>query len=430
MEAVPAAKPQCGGGGANKDDYDLPLHVAALFLVLLFSIFGAGFPVVAKRVSWMKIPPKIFFFCKHFGTGVLIATAFVHLIPTAFQSLNDPCLPDLLIVQYPAMPGVIMMAALFALFVIEMVLKSKTGGHSHGGPTGQGLDGHSHGHPHGQGLAAKGASPGVATPPRYQNEQKWSDDEYPDEKDLAETYEPEPDYHPALRRSDTDYGSQSEMPPWFQVFFAQYVRQREEMKNMIMSYSPRRVPIPPQLPPNTDPETALMAVEPVIDEATFKKMSLNITLLEGGILFHSIFVGMTISITTDGFIILLIAILFHQFFEGLGLGSRIAAVPYPKGTARPWILVVAFGTTAPIGQAIGLIARNSYDPQSAFALIIVGVFNAISSGLLIFAATVDLLAEDFLSDEAQLLMTKKMKIWAFTFVLMGAAGMSIVGAFA
>jgi hypothetical protein len=27
----------------------------------------------------MKIPPKIFFFCKHFGTGVLIATAFVHV---------------------------------------------------------------------------------------------------------------------------------------------------------------------------------------------------------------------------------------------------------------------------------------------------------------------------------------------------------------
>ncbi|KAK0123716.1 hypothetical protein ONS95_008725 [Cadophora gregata] len=132
MEAEPAAKPQCGGGQANADDYDLPLHVAALFLVLLFSIFGAGFPVVAKRVSWMKIPPKLFFFCKHFGTGVLIATAFVHLLPTAFQSLNNPCLPDLFVVQYPAMPGVIMMASLFALFVIEMILKSKTGGHSHG----------------------------------------------------------------------------------------------------------------------------------------------------------------------------------------------------------------------------------------------------------------------------------------------------------
>lgn len=144
---------------------------------------------------------------------------------------------------------------------------------------------------------------------------------------------------------------------------------------MISTLRPK-APLPlPQIA-QPDPENAMVMAEPFIDEATFKKMSMNITLLEGGILFHSIFVGMTISITTDGFIILVIAILFHQFFEGLGLGSRIAAVPYPKGAARPWILVVAFGTTAPIGQAIGLIARNSYDPDSAFALIIVGVFNA------------------------------------------------------
>jgi hypothetical protein len=48
-------------------------------IVFFASIFGAGFPVVAKKVKWMKIPPKVFFFCKHFGTGVLIATAFVHV---------------------------------------------------------------------------------------------------------------------------------------------------------------------------------------------------------------------------------------------------------------------------------------------------------------------------------------------------------------
>jgi solute carrier family 39 (zinc transporter), member 1/2/3 len=133
------------------------------------------------------------------------------------------------------------------------------------------------------------------------------------------------------------------------------------------------------------------------------RSKVNITLLEGGILFHSVFVGMTVSITIDGFVVLLIAILFHQMFEGLGLGSRIAAVPYPKGsgeykinllvlhtlasslsfaynpvhsTVRPWLLVLAFGTTAPIGQAIGLATRSSYDPNSAFGLIIVGVFNA------------------------------------------------------
>lgn len=148
---------------------------------------------------------------------------------------------------------------------------------------------------------------------------------------------------------------------------------------MITTVASRAIPPPPQVTyeePKSSSD-ALVLSDPEIDEATYRKMSLNITLLEGGILFHSIFVGMTISITTDGFIVLLIAILFHQFFEGLGLGSRIAAVPYPKGTARPWILVVAFGTTAPIGQAIGLITRNSYDPNSAFALILVGAFNAL-----------------------------------------------------
>jgi Trk-type K+ transport system membrane component len=76
-------KPVCG---SDKDgaEYDFPLHVAAVFIVFFASIGGCGFPVVAKKVRWMKIPPKIFFFCKHFGTGVLIATAFVHVSTALF----------------------------------------------------------------------------------------------------------------------------------------------------------------------------------------------------------------------------------------------------------------------------------------------------------------------------------------------------------
>lgn len=224
------------------------------------------------------------------------------------------------------------------------------------------------------------------------------------------------------------YNNMSDMPPWFQVFYAQYVRQREELKAAIMSLTPP--PVSETSSFDDSSSVNLADPEASVDAMTLKRMNLNITLLEGGILFHSIFVGMTISITTDGFLVLLIAILFHQFFEGLGLGSRIAEVPYPKKAIRPWVLVVAFGTTCPIGQAIGLMTRNSYDPNSAFALILVGAFNAFSSGLLVYAALVDLLAEDFLSEEAQHLMTKKNKIVAFCYVLLGAAGMSVVGAFA
>lgn len=42
-----------------------------------------------------------------------------------------------------------------------------------------------------------------------------------------------------------------------------------------------------------------------------------------------------------------------------------------------------------------------------------------SSGLLLYAATVDLLAEDFLSHEASLTMTKKDKMQGFLWVLLG-----------
>lgn len=223
----------------------------------------------------------------------------------------------------------------------------------------------------------------------------------------------------------------AEMPMWFVAFYEQYIRQRNDMLDIIKRFGPSL--------PSYRSQESILEKSPVettelaeaqdfgvvdlehgkVDPMVLKKMSMEITLLEGGILFHSVFVGMTVSITTEGFVVLLVAILFHQTFEGLGLGSRIAAVPYPKGSWKPWILVFAFGTTAPIGQAIGLITRNTYDPNSAFALILVGFFNAFSSGLLIYAGLVDLLHADFLSEEADRLLTNKKKMLAFSFVLMG-----------
>ncbi len=75
------------------------------------------------------------------------------LLPTAFGNLLDPCLPDLFTTNYRPMAGVIMMASMFTLFVIEMWLNSKMGGHSH-----------SHGGP--MGLDSASATRGMTPPPR------------------------------------------------------------------------------------------------------------------------------------------------------------------------------------------------------------------------------------------------------------------------
>ena len=93
-------------------------------------------------------------------------------------------------------------------------------------------------------------------------------------------------------------------------------------------------------------------------------------------------------------------------------------------------MALAYGTTTPIGQAIGLLTRNMYDPQSQTGLLMVGIMNAISSGLLLFAGLVELLAEDFLSDESYVVLKGKGRVQAGIAVVAGAAGMAAVGAWA
>jgi len=170
------------------------------------------------------------------------------------------------------------------------------------------------------------------------------------------------------------------------------------------------------------------ALSPGVEQ---KRLMIQCMLLEAGILFHSVFIGMAISVATGTpFIVFLIAISFHQSFEGLALGSRIAAINFPRSSLKPWLMVLAYGTTTPIGQAIGLLVQSSYDPHSETGLLMVGIMNAISSGLLLFAGLVQLLAEDFLSDKSYDILKGQRRWHAFMAVIGGATLMALVGAWA
>lgn len=84
----------------------------------------------------------------------------------------------------------------------------------------------------------------------------------------------------------------------------------------------------------------------------------------------------------------------------------------------------------PIGQAIGLATHTLYSPDSEVGLLVVGVMNAISAGLLIFASLVELMSEDFLSDESWRILHGRRRVYACILVFLGAFCMSIVGAWA
>lgn len=165
-----------------------------------------------------------------------------------------------------------------------------------------------------------------------------------------------------------------------------------------------------------------------------QKMFLQCLLLEAGILFHSIFIGMAVSVATGtAFVVLLIAICFHQTFEGFALGARIAnliPILFDARSPKPWLMCLAYGMTTPIGQILGLLLHRMYDPFSEAGLLTVGITNAISSGLLLFAGLVQLVAEDFLADSSYKSLKGKKRIEANVAVACGGLLMAFVGAFA
>lgn len=84
----------------------------------------------------------------------------------------------------------------------------------------------------------------------------------------------------------------------------------------------------------------------------------------------------------------------------------------------------------PVGQAIGLGLHASYSPDSEPGLLLVGIMNAISAGLLIYASLTELLVEDFLSDRSWRMLRGLRRVGACAWVVLGAIAMSLVGAWA
>lgn len=146
-----------------------------------------------------------------------------------------------------------------------------------------------------------------------------------------------------------------------------------------------------------------------------------IFILEFGVIFHSVFVGLTLAVAGEEFNTLYTVLVFHQTFEGLGLGSRLADSPWPKSKRwTPYILAVAYALSTPIAIAIGLGIRNAYAPGSQTALIVNGIFDSISAGILIYTGLVELMAHEFMFSPVMRNAPLSEVLKAFTMVCLGA----------
>jgi solute carrier family 39 (zinc transporter), member 1/2/3 len=453
-------RPACGS--SKLGSYDTPLHVGALILILVLSSFCTpaandgfcpnteadndgvtvcGVPLLSSRAKGRK-QSKIVFICQHFGTGVLLSTAFVHLLPTAFVSLTNPCLPSFFSKRYTPLAGLIAMTAVLLVIALESYLTVRGAGHTH-----------SHGiwddddlaqEEEENGLAGKLLSRGEGFAARRGMNHRPSQiplDDIEASDGLIAGVSPLPESTP------TNVPERSKQNGTNGSIAAKLHNGEDDDSDDELALDLNELdPAPAQerhphsqhdpyalvgRPVNRQRGISTTSAPHILTPEEQQRLLLQCLLLEAGILFHSIFIGMALSVATGPpFAVFLVAIAFHQSFEGLALGSRIAAIQLPRSSPRPWLMVLAFGCTTPIGQSIGLFIHEFYDPMSQTGLLMVGFMNAISAGLLVFAGLVQLLAEDFLSEKSYRVLHGRKRLQAYGAVLGGAALMAAVGALA
>lgn len=156
-----------------------------------------------------------------------------------------------------------------------------------------------------------------------------------------------------------------------------------------------------------------------------------IFILEFGVIFHSIFIGLTLAVAGEEFNVLYIVLVFHQTFEGLGLGSRLATAQWPRSkTWMPYVLGAAYGLSTPIAIAVGLAVRETFSDSANTTMIVNGVFDSISAGILIYTGLVELMAHEFMFNPEMRKASVRVMLGAFGCMCLGAGLMALLGKWA
>ncbi|KAL2419313.1 Zinc-regulated transporter 1 [Exophiala dermatitidis] len=364
----------------NGNDYNghMGARISALFVILIVSSAATFFPVIAKRFPRLHIPLYVYLFARYFGSGVIVATAFIHLLDPAYDEIGPASCVGMTgaWADYAWCPAIVL-ASVMVIFLMdfgaERFVEVKYGIASEadiqGAVTGQ--------------PDIDLANPTPAQQARAAN--------------LAETRLEHNGNQPHEHRN----GSLS-IPTVAQA--AAYEKKfKEDWSEDELDSEARK--------------------------SSFRQQIAAFLILEFGVIFHSVVIGLNLGVVGDEFSTLYPVLVFHQSFEGLGIGARMSSIPFAPGSWLPWLLCAAYGLTTPIAIAIGLGVRTTYNPNSYTANVVSGVLDALSAGILIYTGLVELLARDFLFNPLRTKDNKRL-LFMVVNVLLGAGLMALLGKWA
>ncbi|TFK51541.1 Zinc/iron permease [Heliocybe sulcata] len=521
---------------AAAEDEGLGAKLSVMSIIFVVSLFAASFPTLSRRVRFLRIPRIVFFIGKHFGTGVILSTAFVHLLQDAFEALAKSG-------RIGDFTGIIVLASLLTIFLIEYIstayvdtLQSYSsppstptspqsrfpGSSATITPPAESSDIAA------QGLYILPESPAPrdehtpllqppASQPRPQLSQTLPCSSRPPPTSsrpkgmLTPNQSQSNSYFPSRRDSYYRRSQHSHSHTGVEADIFEGGHHRHEPRSHHASHvtDRRRSFMAGQLEEELSRDREAEEARKVDEESVRdepqqngrhhhhqhqnghgghgaghaghshaigwesddefehgmdeeghgvivgqKRVVVGILVLQLGIMIHSLVIGLTLAITSGGgFTSLVFAIIFHQLFEGLSLGIRIAQLPtsashahqhkngnddHDHGDHKPYLrflkptLMALFALTTPLGILLGILLFSSpstsspSDPQSSLTLIR-GIMCAVSAGMLIYAATVEMLAADFVMDPASWRAGVRRQVVAIGSLVAGAVGMSLVG---
>jgi zinc transporter 1/2/3 len=328
----------------DDDNYNLNLAIASVFVLWVVSFIGAGFPLLlaVKQHPWIVMAIRFGSFA---GSGVMLATAFVHMLYSANENLTSDCLPESWLNRYG--PWAFLFACLTIVvmqtidYILYLFLQPVSANENvtaedesteedvpssplpNAGLEGVGLDGRSDG------------SFGAALVPI-----SYKDDDLDQMERDASTIEESAECNKHSKCKD------------------------DECNSRVLIQSGHH---------KGTPRARLLS---------------NIIISEISICVHSLIIGLTLGLTNSSeFVALFIAIIFHQLLEGVALGSATAE----SGLGNKVILMFAciYSITTPIGIAIGIGVRQSLDTNSPAMLYTTGVLDSIAAGALIYLSLGD-----------------------------------------
>ncbi|CCF43976.1 zinc-regulated transporter 1 [Colletotrichum higginsianum] len=330
------------------NDYNghLGARISSIFVILFVSTAFTVFPIASKRLKTLKIPRSAYTFARYFGSGVILATAFIHLLEPAYKRIGPrTCIGESGHWGDYSWCAAIVLASALGIFSLDLAAEVYV-------------------------------------------ERKYGQDRNENAVEALVSGIP-PD---GLQQADDSPESTRE-------------KQTENCNDKKSSSS-------------------IESGQSV--ERSFRQQIAAFLILEFGIIVHSVIIGLNLGVTGSEFATLYPVLVFHQSFEGLGIGARMSSIPFGKHTWLPWILCAAYGLTTPVSIAIGLGVRTTYVPKSKQALMVQGILNAISAGLLIYSSLVELLARDFLFDPSRSRRRSQI-MYMFSCMVLGAGIMSLIG---